>query len=84
MVFMDRDEPTAHAESLRDLSDEELIQRFRRFKSEGSGNDPALVPPVDGVDDAVRQEMERRGLAPDREDIIPSADTEQAAVEDDA
>lgn len=58
-----------HSE-LRDLSDEELIDRFRAMKTEVGGADPGLTPP-NGTADPVRAELERRGLAPDREDLIP-------------
>ena len=48
---------------LGDLSDEELVDRFRRSKA------------VDGVpqphDAALEAELRRRGLVPDRENTIP-------------
>ena len=47
-----------------DLSDEELIERYRRG-----------APPGEGVtkpeDTALEAEMRRRGLMPDREETIP-------------
>jgi hypothetical protein len=67
---------------LSTLSDEELVARFRDTKSEGSGSDPGLTPP--DTQDAIREEMERRGLAPDREDIVPDIDSDNSPVEDDA
>ena len=67
---------------LSTLSDEELVARFRDMKSEASGNDPGLTPP--DTHDAIRQEMERRGLAPDREDVVPDHDSSNSPVEDDA
>lgn len=71
-------------EELSSLSDEELIQRFREQKSEATGPDPELVPPDRGNADAVRVEMERRGISPDREDVIPDEDSpqEDPVVED--
>lgn len=59
-----------HNPDLRALSDEELVDRFRAIKTEVGGSDPGLIPP-DGKNDPIRAEMERRGLAPDREDVIP-------------
>jgi hypothetical protein len=48
----------------QDLSDEELVERYRR-----------AGPPGEGVtrpeDTALEAEMRRRGLMPDREDTIP-------------
>ena len=67
---------------LSKLSDEELVARFRGTKSEGSGSDPALTPP--DTHSAIREEMERRGLAPDREDVVPDHDSGNSPVEDDA
>ena len=58
-------------EAVGDLSDEELVSRFREIKSELGGTDPGLTPPHDGVDSEIRDEIERRGIAPDREDVIP-------------
>lgn len=71
-------------ENLRDLSDEELIELFRDTKSDASGSDPALTPPDVDDQDPVRREMERRGLAPDRENLIPDDETpgEDPVVED--
>jgi hypothetical protein len=63
------------------LSDEELVARFRETKSEGSGSDPGLTPP--DTQDAIREEMERRGLAPDREDIVPDIDSGNGPVDHD-
>lgn len=70
-------------EDLRSISDDELVQRFREAKAEATGPDPELVPP-DTDRDAVREEMERRGLSPDREDVIPDEDSprEEPVVED--
>lgn len=70
---------------LTELSDEELIDRFRSAKSETGGADPAFTPPGDGAEDPIRVEMERRGLAPDREDVIPAEEVPgDTVVEDDA
>jgi cobalamin biosynthesis protein CbiG len=73
-------------EDLRALSDEELIQRYQQMKTEGSGDDPRLVPPVNRSGDELEQELERRGLAPDREDLIPTIDDddEEPTVRDTA
>lgn len=77
MTFQDRTE-------LRDLSDEDLIDMFRAMKTEVGGADPGFTPP-DGPVDPVRAELERRGLAPDREDLIPdNASPTESPAEDDA
>ncbi len=60
-------------DDLSTLSDEDLVARFREAKSQGSGSDPAFTPP--DTDDAIRKEMERRGIAPDREDVVPDSES---------
>jgi hypothetical protein len=74
------------SESVGDLSDEELVSRFREIKSEVGGADPELTPPERGADSEIRDEMERRGLSPDREDVIPDdeSDSEDPIVDDHA
>lgn len=69
---------------LRRMTDEELIEAYRDAKTETGGNDPELTPPDDEPASAVRGEMERRGLAPDREDIVPGSGSpeEEPVVED--
>lgn len=72
------------SENLEALSDEELVEKFRETKSEVGGKDPAFAPP-NGDDDPVRAELLRRGLAPDREDVIPDNESpSESPVEDDA
>ena len=67
------------AAGLRRMTDEELIEAYRQVKTETGGKDPALTPPEHEPESAIREEMERRGLAPDREDVVP--DTESAEGE---
>ena len=72
--------------SLSKLSDEEVIARFRELKSDVGGSDPALTPLAEESDGDIRDEMERRGLAPDREDLIPddASPSSEPVVEDHA
>lgn len=69
---------------LRRMTDEELIHAYRKGKAETGGHDPDLTPPDDEPVSAIREEMERRGLPPDREDIVPAIDSheEEPVVED--
>lgn len=60
-----------------ELSDDELVERYQQMKTEGSGDDPRFVAADQGRKDALEHELVRRGLAPDREDLIPPADVEQ-------
>lgn len=71
---------------IKALSDDQLVERYRQLKAEAGGDDPMLTPPDRGWDSAVREEMERRGLTPDREDIIPDSESpdEDPIVEDHA
>lgn len=69
-------------EDLTTLSDEDLVERFRDAKAEGTGGDPALTPPDEAG--PIRDEMERRGIAPDREDVVPDSESPESdpVVED--
>jgi hypothetical protein len=72
---------------VRDLTDEEMIEVYQRLKSQGSGGDSRLTPPDTGPFDAVEEEIERRRLGPDREDLIPPSDIDgggQTRVRDQA
>lgn len=60
---------------LRRMTDEELIDAYRQSKTETGGQDPALTPPEHEPESAIREEMERRGLAPDREDVVPDTES---------
>lgn len=73
-------------ENIKTLSDDELVERYRQMKTEAGGDDPRLTPPDEAWDSAVREEMELRGLTPDREDIIPDSESpgEDPTVEDHA
>jgi len=77
---------TERSDAVGDLSDEELVSRFREIKSDVGGADPDLTPPHEGADSEIRDEMERRGLAPDREDVIPDDESvsEDPIVDDHA
>lgn len=76
---------TDHASELRAMTDDELIAEYRKLKTEAGGQDPALAPPEESVG-ALREEMDRRGLSPDREDVVPDEDspTKGPIVEDQA
>lgn len=65
-----------NSKDLKTLSDEELVERFRKAKTEATGSDPALTPPDEAG--PIRDEMERRGLAPDREDVIPDRESPES------
>lgn len=76
---------TDRIDALKELTDEELVAEFRRLKTETAGADPSLTPPDDSTA-ALRHEMDRRGIAPDREDVIPDegSPTEEPVVDDHA
>lgn len=69
---------------LRKMTDDELIAAYRHYKDETAGQDPELTPPAESSESDIRDEMERRGLAPDREDVIPDHESveEEPVVED--
>jgi len=60
---------------LTNLSDEELIAEYRKLKTEAGGADPAFTPPEQDPESDVRAEMDRRGLSPDREDVVPDVES---------
>jgi hypothetical protein len=49
------------------VADEELVRRYQYLKSEAARGEPD----EEGLMTAVESEMRRRGLQPDREDVIP-------------
>jgi hypothetical protein len=68
-----------------DWSDDRLIAEYRRLKDEMSGRDPRFHPGEENpLVDQVLAELEERGLAPDREDMVPDNDSESGAPEDNA
>ena len=75
---------TIEPAALRRMTDEELVEAFQESKAEVAGQDPALTPPEDDPQSAIREEMQRRGLAPDREDLVPDTESmnEEPIVED--
>jgi hypothetical protein len=79
-----RQEMTNDPAELRRMTDDELTEAYRRLKTETTGRDPALTPPDEDSGTAIREEMERRGLAPDREDVVPDAESpEEDPIVDD-
>lgn len=75
---------TYEPSELRRMTDEELIRAYREGKTETAGLDPELAPPGDEAVGGIRDEMNRRGLTPDREDIIPDLESPESdpVVED--
>jgi hypothetical protein len=65
------------------MTNEELLDVHRRLSAESVGGHPGLTSPEEVPESAIREEMQRRGLVPDREDLIPDADAEGETVVDD-
>ena len=81
----DQGDDVAHDPAeLRRMTDEELIHAYREERADTAGLDPDLTLPEDEPANAIREEMQRRGLAPDREDIVPAIDSheQEPVVED--
>ncbi|HEU5111770.1 MAG TPA: hypothetical protein VFU96_00555 [Acidimicrobiia bacterium] len=58
---------------IEEWSDEELVAQFRSIKGELTSEAPGSWD-LDGAPALViEEEMKRRGLTPDREDLIPDA-----------
>lgn len=63
-----RQSPTHQDRPIEEWTDEELVQRFQYLKSEAAQGDAGERLPAAS---AIEEEMRRRGLEPDREDVIP-------------
>jgi hypothetical protein len=61
------------ARPIEEWSDEELIAEYRHIKGELADEDPRYRDDDDAPGEVVEQEMDRRALSPDREDVIPDA-----------
>lgn len=81
---MRRRQMTHDPAELRRMTDVELLDVYRDMKTGATGKDPALTPPEEDSHSAIREEMERRGLTPDREDVVPDKESpgEDPTVED--
>jgi hypothetical protein len=60
---------------IEEWSDEELLEEFRYIKAELADEDPEYRDGDGAPADVIEEEMRRRGLEPDREDVIPDADS---------
>ncbi|HSO49624.1 MAG TPA: hypothetical protein VLS86_03685 [Acidimicrobiia bacterium] len=60
---------------IEEWSDGELLAEFRYLKAELSQEDPDYRDADGAPVDVIEQEMKRRGLTPDREDVIPDLST---------
>ena len=58
---------------IEEWSDDELIEQFRYIKAELADEDPHYRSGEDAPADVIEEEIQRRGLTPDREDVIPDA-----------
>jgi hypothetical protein len=58
---------------IEEWSDEELVAEYRYIKGELADEDPGYRDSEDAPADIIEEEIQRRGLSPDREDVIPDA-----------
>lgn len=58
---------------IEEWTNEELIDQFRYVKAELADEDPEYRNSEDAPADVIEKEIKRRGLTPDREDVIPDA-----------
>jgi hypothetical protein len=61
------------ARALEEWTDEELVVEYRYLKGDLADREPGQGQ-RQVSSEAIEQEMRRRGLEPDREDIIPEAE----------
>ena len=73
MTLVDRPTDRDRSRPVEEWSDEELVAEYRHIKGELASQDPENRDPVDAPAGAIEGEMKRRGLTPDREDVIPDA-----------
>jgi hypothetical protein len=71
------EQPTSFDRSrpIEEWSDDELLEEFRYIKAELADEDPEYRDGDGAPADVIEEEMRRRGLEPDREDVIPDADS---------
>jgi hypothetical protein len=62
-------------------SDEELIAEYRHIKGEVAEGDPGFRDHEGPAAAIVEEEIERRALSPDREDVIPDAASQGRGTE---
>lgn len=67
------DRPEDPGRPIGEWSDEELVAEFRYIKGELAAEDPGYRDRDDAPAGIIEEEMRRRGLEPDREDVIPDA-----------
>lgn len=60
---------------IEEWSDEELLEEFRYIKAELADEDPEYRDGDGAPADVIEDEIRRRGLEPDREDVIPDAES---------
>ena len=60
---------------IEEWSDEELLEEFRYIKAEFADEDPGYRDSDDAPAAVIEDEIKRRGLEPDREDVIPNAES---------
>lgn len=56
---------------IKEWTDDELIAQYRVLKAEVVDNGERVPPDMDRPGELVEDEIKRRGLFPDREDIVP-------------
>lgn len=65
------------SETVEDMSDEEVVEEFRKVKGELTSDDESAVELDSEYGRAVEEELDKRGLLPDREDVIPDDESEE-------
>jgi hypothetical protein len=69
----DHDTSLDQSRPIEEWSDEELLAQFRYVKAELTDEDPGYRDGDGAPADVIEEEIKRRGLEPDREDVIPDA-----------
>jgi hypothetical protein len=67
---------------VHDMSDEEVVEEFRKVKGELTSDDESAVEIDSEYGRVVEEEMDERGLLPDREDVIPDDESEEMDEEE--
>jgi hypothetical protein len=58
---------------IEEWADDELVAEYRYIKGELADEDPAYRDGEGAPADIIEEEMKRRALTPDREDVIPDS-----------
>jgi len=70
---MDRTHRFGGPQPIEEWTDEELLEQYRYIKAELADTEPGYRDSGEAPAAVIEDEIQRRGLHPDREDVVPDA-----------